>query len=57
MANEYYTKPYVKERLWEQIVDAAKVVVRYGGAGIRFVPDIDDSERLQREMKRNGAEE
>jgi hypothetical protein len=56
MADEYYTKPHIKERLWEQIVEAAKVVVRYGGEGIRFVPNIEDSERMQREMKRNGKE-
>lgn len=50
---EYYgTSPYWKKRMWLEIVEAAKVVIAKGGGHIRFVPPIDDSERLWRERNK-----
>ena len=48
----YSVRPEEKARLWEQIVEAAKVVIAHGGANIRFVPPVDDSERFYREQNK-----
>lgn len=53
---DYNCPPHLKKILWGEIIEAAKVVIAKGGAGIRFRPCIEDSERLQREM-RYGTEE
>ena len=46
----YSIRPEEKAMLWEQIIEAAQVVIERGGADIRFVPPIDDSERFYREQ-------
>lgn len=45
----YNAPPYLKKRMWAEIVEAAKVVIAKGGGNIRFVPDVENSERLYRE--------
>ena len=52
----YHIEPEEKARYWEQIVEAAKVVIANGGADIRISVDIGESERLYREMKAHGKE-
>lgn len=42
----YNIKPDEKARLWEQIVEAARAIVRQGGAGIRFVPEDRESRHV-----------
>ena len=48
----YNTTPEYKRQMWLEIVEAAKVVIARGGGHIRFVPPIDDSERLWRERNK-----
>lgn len=48
----YSMTPQEKARMWEQIVEAAKVVIAHGGGGIRFTAPLDDSERYYREKNR-----
>lgn len=48
----YSMKPEEKRLMWEQIVEAAKVVIEKGGADIKFVPPIEDSERYYRERNK-----
>jgi len=47
----YSASPYYKQRMWLEIVDAAKIVIERGGADIRFVPPSEESERFFREHK------
>ena len=56
-AKEYTATPEEKAKLWAEIVEAAKVVVAKGGGGIRIKPNIEESERLYREIRRNGKKE
>lgn len=48
----YSMTPQEKARMWEQIVEAAKVIVAHGGANIRFTALLDDSERYYREKNK-----
>lgn len=48
----YSIRPEEKAKMWAQIVEAAKVVIELGGADIRFVPPIDESERFFREKNK-----
>lgn len=48
----YHIEPEEKAMYWEQIVEAAKVVIAKGGADIKFVPPVDDSERYYRERNK-----
>ena len=52
----YHIEPEEKARYWEQIIEAAKVVIANGGADIRISVDIGESERLYRELKAHGKE-
>lgn len=48
----YHIEPEEKAAYWEQIIEAAKVVIAKGGADIKFVPPVDDSERYYRERNK-----
>lgn len=54
---EYSATPEEKMKLWEEIVEAAKVVIANGGANIKISVDIGESERLYREIKAHGKKE
>lgn len=56
-AKEYSSTPEEKAKLWAEIVEAAKVVVAKGGGGIKIKPNIEESERLYREMRKHGKKE
>lgn len=49
---DYSIRPEEKALYWEQIIEAAKVVIEKGGADIKFVPPMEDSERLYRERNK-----
>lgn len=51
-SKEYSCPAYIKKRLWLEIIEAAEVVIAKGGGGIRFRPNIEESERLFREKKK-----
>lgn len=48
----YSMTPQEKAKMWEQIVEAAKVIVDHGGGNIRFTTTFDDSERYYRERNK-----
>lgn len=48
----YNTTPEYKRDMWEQIVEAAKVVIERGGGDIKFRPPEEDSERMYRDQVR-----
>lgn len=49
----YNCPPYIKRKLWLEIIEAAKVVIAKGGGQIRFKACLEESERLYREMQKD----